>query len=183
MVLRFATRTGATILVGQTAVENDRLCAAADSDDVWFHLEGTPSPHVILHGHGVTPEAISDCQQLCKLYSKQKHSSRATVIHIHARHVRKARTDASGTVRLMTTPTHQVVASDPGALDRLLATKQPVRSLESSDGARQQHPMVTASKRELKAARKAERRCRRCVRYAEMAPAALISQAANTIIV
>merc|ERR1711871_74870 len=127
MVLRFATRAGATILVGETAVDNDRLCAAADADDIWFHLEGGPSPHVILHGHGVTPEAVADCGQLCKLYSKHKEKSRIPVVHLPVCYVRKVRTDAAGTVRLMAKPTMQVVGTDPPAIERLVATKQRVQ--------------------------------------------------------
>jgi hypothetical protein len=178
MVLRFASRTGATILVGQTAAENDQLCAAADGDDVWFHLEGTSSPHVILHGHGVTPEAIADGRQLCKLYSKHKHSTRAHVIHLPVRHVRKVRTDATGTVRLTAEPTAQIVATDPQAVERLLATKQRVRSQGSLDDAPQQHLVATASKRERKAARKAEHHCKRRARCGSTA---LSSREVNAI--
>ena len=164
MVLRFSSRTGATILVGQTAAENDQLCAVADGDDVWFHLEGTSSPHVILHGCGVTPEAIADGCQLCKLYSKHKHSTGVRVIHLPVRHVRKVRTDATGTVRLTAEPTAQIVATNPQAVARLLATKQLLRSQRSLDNAPQRHLVATASKRERKAARKAEQHCKRRAR-------------------
>jgi len=161
MVLRFATRGGATILVGETAAENDRLCAAADKDDVWFHLDGVPSPHVILHGHGLTTEAIADCCQLCKMYSKQKCSTWASVVHVPIHQVRKVRTDATGTVRLLAKPMIQMVATDPSTIERLLTTKQRVRSHQSDRELQQQRPTAFARKRERKSARKTKQRCRR----------------------
>ena len=62
MVLRYAALSGARILVGQSAAENDALCAAAEPHDLWFHLEGDSSPHVILQCAGEPcTQAIADC--------------------------------------------------------------------------------------------------------------------------
>ena len=73
MVLRYAALSGARILVGQSAAENDALCAAAEPHDLWFHLEGDSSPHVILQCAGEPcAQAIADCCQLCKSHSKSE---------------------------------------------------------------------------------------------------------------
>lgn len=39
---------GLTILVGENANENDQICADARQNDLWFHLDGKSSPHVLL---------------------------------------------------------------------------------------------------------------------------------------
>ena len=67
------------------------LCAAAEPHDLWFHLEGDSSPHVILQGAGEPcAQAIADCCQLCKNHSKKKAAKWA-----------KAGTEASRFARLV----------------------------------------------------------------------------------
>eukprot|EP01052_Picozoa_sp_SAG31_P086258 SAG31_NODE_46888_length_252_cov_1.013072_1_plen_53_part_01 len=48
MVLKYTSADGHTILVGQSAYENEQLVAQASPQDLWFHLEQLPSCHVIL---------------------------------------------------------------------------------------------------------------------------------------
>ena len=43
-----SANAGETIYVGETAEENDELVTRSDARDVWFHLEGHPSPHAVL---------------------------------------------------------------------------------------------------------------------------------------
>ena len=75
MVRTFTTESGKSIQVGENAGENQRLCKEARQNDEWFHLDGGPSPHVILQNQGkpMTRDEIHDCAQLVKHYSKQKY--------------------------------------------------------------------------------------------------------------
>ena len=43
-----SANAGETIYVGETAEENDELVTRSDARDVWFHLDGHPSPHAVL---------------------------------------------------------------------------------------------------------------------------------------
>jgi len=162
MVLRYAALSGARILVGQSAAENDALCAAAEPNDLWFHLEGDSSPHIILQCAGEPcAQAIADCCQLCKSHSKKKAAKWAKVIWLPSRSVKKVRGDAPGTVRLSQQPASATVGIDTEVLERLATTR-----LRASDGnvapeQQPQRPTKAQRKGERKAARQAKRQAKR----------------------
>lgn len=161
MVLRYAALSGATILVGQSAAENDALCATAEPHDVWFHLEEGSSPHVILQYAGEPcAQAIAECCQLCKTHSKKKVAKWANVIWLPIHSVKKVRGDALGTVRLSQQPASATVATDMEALERLATTKLRARD---ANVAQEQTQRLTKTQRkgERKAARQAKRQAKR----------------------
>jgi predicted ribosome quality control (RQC) complex YloA/Tae2 family protein len=89
--------------VGKSAAGNDQLLTLASPDDIWFHVDGSPSGHVIAeYGHleGLTRKQKHDVvvqgAVLCKRHSKQKSASRVPVLYALVGRVRK--TDVLGTV-------------------------------------------------------------------------------------
>ena len=64
-----------TIYIGQNKNENWELIDAAVKTDIWFHIEGTPSCHVILVNltkvklKDVPRQVIKRCAYLCKINS------------------------------------------------------------------------------------------------------------------
>jgi|APCry1669190731_1035312.scaffolds.fasta_scaffold80355_2 predicted ribosome quality control (RQC) complex YloA/Tae2 family protein len=66
------------ISIGKNKTENWGIIDGASSDDLWFHLNDFPSPHVILKTNNLTideipNEVIKECCLLCKQYSKYKN--------------------------------------------------------------------------------------------------------------
>ena len=47
-MVKVSTFKGTTFRVGQSALENWSIIAAADKNYYWLHLEGVPSAHVII---------------------------------------------------------------------------------------------------------------------------------------
>ena len=175
MVLRYTALSGARILVGQSAAENDALCAAAEPHDLWFHLEGDSSPHVILQCTGEPcAQAIADCCQLCKSHSKKKAAKWAKVIWLPSRSVKKVRGDAPGTVRLSQQPASATVGIDTEALERLATTRLRARDANVAPEQQPQRPTKAQRKGERKAARQAKRQAKR------LAKAQLLQEAATS---
>ena len=64
-----------TIYIGQNKNENWELIDAAEKTDIWFHIDGVPSCHVILVNSNVVKlrdvprQVIKRCAYLCKINS------------------------------------------------------------------------------------------------------------------
>jgi predicted ribosome quality control (RQC) complex YloA/Tae2 family protein len=64
-----------SISVGGNKYENADLIAASSSDDVWFHLAGLPSCHVVVKTTDQLPrQVIKRCAYLCKINTKSTKS-------------------------------------------------------------------------------------------------------------
>jgi predicted ribosome quality control (RQC) complex YloA/Tae2 family protein len=127
MVRTFLTSAGAAVSVGESATENENLCKQARQNDLWFHLDNTPSPHVILSvdgKSGASRDDIHDAQQLTKYYSKLRDVEQAYVIHIEAKWVSSGKEDKTGTVALKKSPTRAGVVYNQQTVTRLLASKR-----------------------------------------------------------
>lgn len=75
MVRTFTSSDGLTIQVGENAGENQSLCRSAKQKDIWFHLDGSSSPHAILSvgdGKGRRDHSVRECCQLVKHYSSAR---------------------------------------------------------------------------------------------------------------
>ena len=78
-----------TIYVGQNKNENWEIIDAAEKTDIWFHIEGTPSCHVILVNlikvklRDIPRQVIKRCAYLCKINSSAlvKSMSKCVVIY------------------------------------------------------------------------------------------------------
>lgn len=89
-------------LVGQNAQENHDLIDAADQQDLWFHVSGHPSCHVI----GKIPEDIeldkSDIMKIvkqgaiiCKSFSKFKSDKNVKIDYTLVKNVTKLKIQGS----------------------------------------------------------------------------------------
>lgn len=72
MVRTYTTSSGSTVLVGESAAENQQLCKQARQNDQWFHIDAAPSAHAVLQcgGRTVSRDDVHDCSQLVKHFSK-----------------------------------------------------------------------------------------------------------------
>jgi len=64
-----------SISIGGNKCENSDLITASSSDDVWFHLAGLPSCHVVVKTTGRLPhQVIKRCAYLCKINTNSAKS-------------------------------------------------------------------------------------------------------------
>lgn len=83
--MTFVAPTGAIVLVGRNAAQNDALTRSAGCDDVWMHADG-PGAHVILRssaGAVVDPQDLKFAADLAVYWSKARGSrTRVTVSRV-----------------------------------------------------------------------------------------------------
>ena len=112
-MLTFTVHGNLTALLGEDAAENQELCRRAHQNDLWFHLDGQPSPHCILQCGASEPprQAILECARLVKQHSKGKRQQRVGVIYIQAKYVsrRGLQQERTGTVRTLRQPQRIIV--------------------------------------------------------------------------
>jgi predicted ribosome quality control (RQC) complex YloA/Tae2 family protein len=114
---RFRTADGATILVGRSARENDRITFhEAGPDDLWFHARGLAGAHVILKAGGPPSHAsIQAAAQAAAYYSEGRDSGQVAVDVVERKHVRKPRGAAPGAVTYTAERTFLVSPALPSA--------------------------------------------------------------------
>ncbi len=62
------------ISIGRNSRENWTIIENSNENDIWFHLNDYPSPHIVLKYNEFIPEnIILECCNLCKKYSKYKN--------------------------------------------------------------------------------------------------------------
>jgi predicted ribosome quality control (RQC) complex YloA/Tae2 family protein len=103
-ILRVTTATGAEILVGRNAANNDRLTHdVAGPRDWWLHAEG-PGSHVVLRNprrlEQPPPDALAAAAALAAWFSKSRSAAKVEVRWTQARRVRKPRGAPAGTALL-----------------------------------------------------------------------------------
>ena len=89
------------IQIGQNRHDNFSIIDDASENDIWFHVEGMPSCHVILktHENTSTPrQVIKRCAYLCKIHSKAKTLKTCVVSYTTINNVSK--TDVIGQVNV-----------------------------------------------------------------------------------
>jgi predicted ribosome quality control (RQC) complex YloA/Tae2 family protein len=86
-----------TVLVGKNKNENDLLIKNSNPCDLWFHLQGVSSPHIILQTEGdiIPKKYINQIVQMFPLH-KSGLSSRFNVIYTEIKNVKL--TNIPGTV-------------------------------------------------------------------------------------
>jgi predicted ribosome quality control (RQC) complex YloA/Tae2 family protein len=91
-----------SILIGKNKKENFEIIDDSKLDDIWFHVEGEPSCHVILKNieneklRDIPKQVIKRCAYLCKINSKAKTKNNCSVIYTTLENVIK--TDVIGKV-------------------------------------------------------------------------------------
>ena len=96
--------------VGKSAKDNWQLLDKAEPHDIWFHLDNTSSPYVILEVKNfdtIPTSVIRECANLCKGNSKNKKDVNTTVIYTEVSNLKKG--DKIGSVYLTSTPNKIVV--------------------------------------------------------------------------
>lgn len=97
----YALDGGATVVVGKTNRDNDRVTfKVARPDDLWFHARGVPGAHVVLRsgaGH-TTTEQIERAASIAAWFSKARGSGTVPVDYTARRCVRKPKGSRPGLV-------------------------------------------------------------------------------------
>jgi len=83
-----------TYWVGKDAQSNFDLLDQAESKDIWFHVEGAPSAHVIMEvGESWDKKqmrnAITQGAVLCKQHSKSKSDKKVVIVYTAVANVKK----------------------------------------------------------------------------------------------
>ena len=107
---------GWKVLYGDNATSNDHLTTkVAKPSDLWFHVRGAPSAHVVLCTNNqplkVQKADLEFAAQVAVRHSSSKHSGYVTVDYTQRRYVRKPRGAAPGMAVYTNEKTLHVVAS------------------------------------------------------------------------
>src|SRR5207237_5880232 len=119
----FRSASGARILVGRSARDNDELTLrVARGNDVWLHARGVQGSHVVVPGAGDAPDArvLGDAALLAAHFSSARGASGVEVSWTRVKYVRKAA--APGAVTYSQEKTLRVQLDDT-RLRALLATE------------------------------------------------------------
>jgi predicted ribosome quality control (RQC) complex YloA/Tae2 family protein len=100
-----------SIFIGGNKCENTALIADSSSNDVWFHIAGLPSCHVIMKNMGklgdIPRQVIKRCAYLCKINTNiAKSMPKCNVIYTTVANVQT--TAIAGTVITQNTKTISV---------------------------------------------------------------------------
>jgi predicted ribosome quality control (RQC) complex YloA/Tae2 family protein len=93
-----------TVWIGQNSQDNWDIIDNASQNDIWFHVEGQPSCHVIINTNGETnieKRVINHAAMLCKMNSKTQYQKRTRIIYTLIKNVRKC--DKIGSVQATNT--------------------------------------------------------------------------------
>lgn len=88
-----------TIWCGKSQIGNDKLLDNCGPQDVWFHVEGRPSAHVILLNENnenlnkISKKVIKRCACICK--ASIKESKKCVIIYTQRKNVEKTNVLAS----------------------------------------------------------------------------------------
>ncbi len=122
---RFVSVSGAPVLVGRSARDNDALTfKVARGNDVWLHVRGMQGAHVVVPGAGEAPDArtLADAALLAVHFSSARGEDAADVAWTRCKYVRKAKGAAPGSV-IVTQEKALRVRADPDRVQALLRTE------------------------------------------------------------
>ncbi len=97
----FRSASGARILVGRSARDNDALTLrVARGNDVWLHARGVQGSHVVIPDAGEAPDArtLADAALLAAHFSRARGEDAAEVSWTRRKHVRKPKGASPGSV-------------------------------------------------------------------------------------
>ena len=97
----FRSRSGAPILVGRGARDNDALTLhIARGNDVWLHARGATGAHVVVPGAGESPDSdtLGDAALLAAHFSSFRGADGVEVAWTRRKHVRKPKGAPPGSV-------------------------------------------------------------------------------------
>jgi predicted ribosome quality control (RQC) complex YloA/Tae2 family protein len=123
----FRSASGAAILVGKGAAENDALTVrVARGNDLWLHARGRAGAHVVVRtekGRAPDQETLLDAAHLAAHFSDARGEPQAEVASTRVKHVRKVKGAAPGAV---TYSQEKVILLrlEPARVERLLAEEE-----------------------------------------------------------
>jgi predicted ribosome quality control (RQC) complex YloA/Tae2 family protein len=127
----FRSASGAAILVGRGAAENDRLTLrVARGNDLWLHARGIPGAHVVVRlekGRGPDQDTLLDAANLAVHFSDARGEPQADVAYTRAKFVRKQKGAAPGAVTYSQEKV-LLLRSEPQRVERLLAEEEGTES-------------------------------------------------------
>jgi predicted ribosome quality control (RQC) complex YloA/Tae2 family protein len=98
---KFTSRTGAPILVGRSARDNDALALRiARGNDLWLHARGVQGAHVVVPGPGESPDprTLGDAALLAAHFSSARGEEGVEVAWTRCKYLRKPKGAAPGSV-------------------------------------------------------------------------------------
>jgi len=98
---KFSSQSGAPILVGRSARDNDALTLrVARGNDLWLHARGVQGAHVIIPGAGDSPDsrALGDAALLAAHFSSARGQDGVEVAWTRCKYVRKPKGAPPGSV-------------------------------------------------------------------------------------
>ena len=122
----FHSASGARILVGRSARDNDALTLrVARGNDVWLHARGVQGSHVVIPDAGEAPDArtLADAALLAAHFSRARGEDAAEVSWTRRKHVRKPKGAAPGSVIATQERTLRMRLDRP-RLDALLSSEE-----------------------------------------------------------
>jgi predicted ribosome quality control (RQC) complex YloA/Tae2 family protein len=121
----FTSESGARILVGRSARDNDELLRSARGNDLWLHARAVQGSHVIVPDPGAAPDprTLRDAALLAAHFSGARSSEGVEVAWTRRKHVRKLKGAAPGAVTFSQDRTVRV-RRDDAVLRALLASEE-----------------------------------------------------------
>ena len=97
---KYTSRTGAPVLVGRSARDNDTLWKSARGNDLWLHARGVQGAHVVVPGAGESPDArtLGDAALLAAHFSSARGEDGVEVAWTRCKYLRKPKGAAPGSV-------------------------------------------------------------------------------------
>jgi predicted ribosome quality control (RQC) complex YloA/Tae2 family protein len=101
-LLRWKSRSGAEIIVGRSAQQNQLVTfELGHGDDIWLHARGCPGAHVIARcpaGASLDAGTLQEAAQAAAYYSSNRSAARVTVDWTRRKHVRRLAKGVPGLV-------------------------------------------------------------------------------------
>jgi predicted ribosome quality control (RQC) complex YloA/Tae2 family protein len=122
----FRSSSGARILVGRSARDNDALTfGAARGNDLWLHARGVQGSHVVVPDPGDVPDSrtLADAALLAAHFSRARGEDRVDVSWTRRKHVRKPKAAPPGSV-VATQERVLVVRASEARLAALLSSEE-----------------------------------------------------------
>jgi predicted ribosome quality control (RQC) complex YloA/Tae2 family protein len=96
--------------IGKNAHDNWNILDNSEAFDIWFHVDNSSSPYVILEvkdNNTIPDQIIDECAKLCKNNSKSKTSKNVPIIYCEVSNLAKG--SKLGSVVLKNTPKKVII--------------------------------------------------------------------------
>ena len=87
--LKFVSSEGIVILVGKNNLQNDKLTASAQPDEIWMHAKDMPGSHVIIVSENPGTQTMEEAASLAAWYSSGRSGGRVPIDYTKRRYVKK----------------------------------------------------------------------------------------------